>query len=129
MGRYSKYQTSMPAQKLPYKIHPIWRGIGCFMLILIPIMAYAGATLLVQANRTQRWLPMPPELAQAIFIPILNQRIPYLPAILIVTVLLSLIGFGVLSFFYAILYRAVGPSRYGPLDAPPVREMPKRRRK
>lgn len=128
MGRYSKFEKSLPSQKQNYKIHPIWRGIGCLMLILIPIMSYAGATLLVQANRTQRWLPMPPELAQTIFIPFINRGFPYLLAILIVTVLLSLIGFGVLTFFYSLLYRAVGPGRYGPLDARPIRERPRKRR-
>ena len=44
MGKYERfdYQTR---KKPPPKIHPIWRGIGCMMLILIPVVAYAAANV------------------------------------------------------------------------------------
>ena len=34
-------------KRRPWKVHPVWRGIGCFMAILIPIMAWAGAIVMI----------------------------------------------------------------------------------
>lgn len=31
----------------PWRVHPIWRGIGCLLLILIPIISYGLAELLL----------------------------------------------------------------------------------
>lgn len=38
---------------------------------------------------------------------------------LFLTVILMFIGFGILSVVYAMMYRVVGPPRYGPFDIPP----------
>jgi len=35
------------------------------------------------------------------------------------TIILSFLGFGILAFVYALLYRVAGPPRYGPFDVPP----------
>jgi hypothetical protein len=88
------------------------------MMILIPIMAYAGAVLLVQMNLEKRWLPAPALLMQTVTIPYLGS-FPGLYANLLVTVVLSLIGFSVLTALYSLIYRMFGPPQYGPLDAPP----------
>jgi hypothetical protein len=37
------------------------------------------------------------------------------------TAILSIIGFGLLSVIYAVMYRVAGPPRYGPFDIPPSR--------
>jgi hypothetical protein len=34
------------------------------------------------------------------------------------TVIFSIIGFGILALVYAIVYRVAGPPRYGPFDIP-----------
>jgi hypothetical protein len=44
---------------------------------------------------------------------------PFVIGQLFFTVILSFIGFGVLAFAYAILYKMAGPPRYGPFDIPP----------
>ena len=36
------------AESRPWSVHPIWRGIGCLWLVLLPVMSYAGAYLLVR---------------------------------------------------------------------------------
>lgn len=115
---YSNFDTKTPYKARSRQVHPVWRGIGCLMMILIPVMAYAGAVLLVQANRTAHWLPMPAELAKAVAVPGIG-NVPFLYANLMTAVVLSLLGFGVLVFLYALLYRFIGPSPYGPMDAPP----------
>jgi hypothetical protein len=95
-------------------------------MILIPIIAFAGAVLLVQANLEQRWLPTPYQLAQPVVLPYFG-RVNYLYAYLLVAVVLSLIGFALLSLVYALIYSMVGPPQYGPVDSPPVRHQKRRR--
>ena len=127
MAKYDKYSAQSRMPERPWKIHPIWRGIGCLMLILLPIMAYAGAVILVRANADQRWLPVPRELAQTVAIPVIGS-ISNFYAVVIVTVLLMIIGFGVITLLYSILYSMIGPPRLGPLDAPPVRRSPPKKK-
>jgi hypothetical protein len=97
-------------------IHPVWRGIGCFLLILLPIVAFAGAKILVQTNSRQRWVQMPSELMGAFTLPIIG-RVFY--ADLALTVILIVIGFAILTVAYSVIYRIIGIPRYGPLDSPP----------
>lgn len=127
MAKYDKYSIRSRQAERPWKIHPVWRGIGCLMMVLIPIVSYAGAVLLVQANLTARWLPTPRELAQTITIPYIG-AVPYLFANLLVAAVLMLAGFGALTILYSLMYRIIGPPRYGPLDAPPERYRSRRRR-
>jgi hypothetical protein len=37
----------------PWTVHPIWRGIGCLLMILLPIIAYGLAELLLAWVATQ----------------------------------------------------------------------------
>lgn len=127
MSKYDKFNQGSRMQERPWKIHPIWRGIGCLMMLLIPIMSYAGAVVLVQANLEQGWLPMPRELLQTVAIPFVGDVEQFF-AVVIVTVLLMIIGFGAVTILYSLIYSAVGPPRLGPLDAPPVRNSPKKKK-
>jgi hypothetical protein len=127
MAKYDKFNVSSRARARPWKIHPVWRGIGCVMLILIPIMSYAGAVLLVEANFEQRWLPLSRDFTRTVAVPLLGE-IPHLYGNLIVAALLSLLGFGILMVIYSLMYAAVGPPRYGPLDSPPDRWKARRRK-
>lgn len=129
MGRFNKYEQSSQSRGRPYKIHPIWQGIGCILLILIPILSYAGAVLLVEQNMDQHWLPAPIMLMQTVNIPFLDMAVPHLYANLVVAVILALIGFAVVTMLYGALYSATGPSRYGPLDAHPDEFRPRKRRR
>lgn len=127
MSKYDKFNQGSRMEERPWKIHPIWRGIGCLMMILIPIMAYAGAVVLVQANLEQGWLPMPRELIQTVTLPVVGE-VNQFYAVVIMTTLLMIIGFGVVTILYSLIYSAVGPPRLGPLDAPPVRNSPKKKK-
>jgi hypothetical protein len=62
---------------------------------------------------------MPRELARTVFVPLLG-NVQHLYATTILTVLLMLVGFGLVMIFYTVIYRLVGPSRYGPMDSPPI---------
>lgn len=121
--------------------HPVWRGIGCIILILVPILAYLGALLILERGQQDQWA-FPPELMGYPQLPAWAFRFAVLgPAAgavagannlyitLLLTVTLTLIAFGVLALIYSWMYKVVGPSRYSPLDAPEVGRGTKRYRR
>jgi len=57
MGKYSfaSRQTSRPRRE----VHPVMRGIGCIMIILVPLLAFGSAVLLVNYGAAHGW-PIPP---------------------------------------------------------------------
>ncbi len=139
MAKYRSYERK--EFRKPEGIHPIWRGIGCVMLVLIPIMAYLGALLIIQNGIKANW-PFPPELMGNPQLPAWTLRLALTrPAALAIeaqtnlymlitlTVLLMIAGFAVIFFVYAWVYKAAGPSRYTPLDAPEVGRGSKRYRR
>lgn len=124
MGKYSDYQWREDVVK-PWTIHPVWRGVGCIMALIIPILSYTGAVLFVRENIRQGWFYIPYELAQVVFVPFLGE-IPYLYSHLIISLLFTAIGFGALTVVYTIIYKILGPPMYGPFDTPPLRKRRKR---
>lgn len=127
MAKYDKYNPRSRAAERPWEIHPVWQGIGCLMMILIPIMAYAGAVLIVQENTEQGWIPFPVELMRTVTIRNIGS-VDHLYATLLVAFVLAMLGFSFMVFLYSFLYRIVGPPRLGPLDAEEERGPRKRRR-
>jgi uncharacterized membrane protein YhaH (DUF805 family) len=98
-------------------------------MILIPIMSYAAAELLIEQNNSAGWVAVPVELTRTVTLPVLGD-LPHFYATLAVTILLMVLGFGALTIVFGVFWGAVGPSRYGPLDARPMRRSdrpPKRR--
>lgn len=114
MSKFTRFDTTGRSQKRPWGIHPVWQGIGCLMMVLIPVMSYAGAVLLVDANLQNRWVPVPQEFIGPPGYPLLYMQLG-------VTVLVSMFGFLFFVMVYSIMYRMMGPPKYGPTDAPPVR--------
>ncbi|MCS6908493.1 MAG: hypothetical protein RML93_11525 [Anaerolineales bacterium] len=128
MSKYARFDRRPPPKGRPWKVHPIWRGIGCILFVLIPVLSYAAAALLVESNLLSRWVVMPPELMMTV-------RIPFLPippirhffANVLVGSLLAVLGFGALTILYTLVYRLSGGSSLGPLDAPPIYRQRRRR--
>ncbi|HEX9090072.1 MAG TPA: hypothetical protein VF831_01210 [Anaerolineales bacterium] len=124
-------QTRKHERTRPWKINPIWRGIGCILIILIPIMAWFAAQLFTQTNTR---VPIPTDLTKVVTIRLVhNVQIDRVIADInrytaahnlttgqfFFTFILMFAGFGILSVLYAIMYRIAGPPRYGPFDVPP----------
>jgi hypothetical protein len=129
MGRYSpsNFRTPPPRAEGP---HPVWRGIGCILMIVIPIISFGLAELTIQINWTQQYIPyqllgypiMPAILWRPGFLdPILAfmQGIPNLYGILVFFLLYLVVLGAFVSVGNAYLYKTLGPPRYGPQDAPP----------
>jgi hypothetical protein len=138
MTKYRSFERK-PIER-PHEIHPIWRGIGCIIMILIPIMAFLGTTLLIQQGIKEQW-PMPadlmghPKLPDWMYMLAVTRQfaepvasVDNLYALIAGTVLISILAFGVLAVIYSWSYKAVGPRRYTPLDAPEVDREARRRR-
>ena len=122
MGKYSRSYAQPETTTRPVPIHPIWRGIGCLLMVLFPVLAYAGAVLLVRENARKHWILVPGELTGSFVVHYLG-RVYFLE--IAVTLLLLILGFSLLMVLYAMIYRLIGPPRYGPFDVPPTR--PRRR--
>jgi len=131
MGRYSasNIRTPPPRAEGP---HPVWRGIGCILMIVVPIISFGLAELTIQSNLAQQYIPyqllgypiMPAILWKPGFLdPVLTwlQGIPNLYGVLVFFFLYLLVLGAFVSVGNAYLYKTLGPSRYGPYDAPPPR--------
>jgi hypothetical protein len=67
------------------------------------------------------WYPVPVELTRPYHFALLGLTLDHFFGTLMVSGLFLLLGFALLMVFYAIFYAFLGPRRYGPLDAPPIR--------
>jgi hypothetical protein len=101
MGRYQQYQRDI--KETSEGVHPIWRGIGFLLMGLITIMSYAGANMLVEANKTQGWIAVPYGIRGGV------SWAPDLYAELIVMFFLVMIGFGIMTIVYSLIYKVTRP--------------------
>ena len=130
---FSAQQYRKQKEERPWKIHPAWRGIGCALILLIPIMAWFTAEIILQYKLP---IAIPYDLTKPITIKyihvaeidqifsVFNQYTTahnLIGAKFFLAVILMIIGFGVLSLIYAMMYKAAGPPRYGPFDVPPIK--------
>ena len=135
MGKYARYARPIPERSRA--IHPIWRGIGCLLIVIVPLLSLAGAALLVNYGLSQGW-PIPPEWLGYIKFPDWVWKIQFLAsiagpianynnlkAVLAFCVVILVLLTGVYSTVYAFIYRGLGPPRYTAVDAPPSKHRPK----
>jgi hypothetical protein len=128
MNRTSSRRDVMAPKQPP----AIWRGIGCLLIIIVPVLSYAAAELSIDYFIAQRlvprellitpqvpdWLWLAPVLARIVQA-VIGRR-AFL-AILVLTFVYILFLSGIFSVLYAYMYRLAAPKKYGPLDAPPPR--------
>jgi hypothetical protein len=99
------------------------------LLFLIgPVLAYLTAGILVTMALEEGWYPIPGDLLRPFTLPLIQVTMDHFYANMMVTAILLLFGFAMIMVIYTIIFAVAGPGRYTPLDAPPVRESPKRRR-
>ena len=128
MAKYAKYQPKSTRHQR--EIHPIWRGIGCIMMVIVPLMAYGLAVLFTPPIEATGLLPR--ELFQPLRLPdwafetpvlrevaVFFAGVDNLGALLLFFFIFLLVLSGVFSMLYAGIYQAVGPARYTAFDAPP----------
>jgi hypothetical protein len=130
----SRYSTAArPPPRPPRQLPSIWRGIGCLLMILVPVIAWMLASATIEQGLQLGW-PMPYQLMgyavmpRALWgiqgmAPVLSflEAQPHLYADLLLCLAYTILGGALISVIYSFVYRIVGPPRYGPLDAPPPR--------
>jgi len=132
MSKYTSYYRK-PTKPRNVGIHPVMRGIGCIMMVVVPILAYGLSMLLVDYAGARGW-PIPPDWYGPPTIPpllwnfqglqpilLFIQAQNNLDANLVFAVAITIVIGGVMSVIYGYIYTIFGPPRYGPQDAPPIR--------
>ncbi len=127
MTKYSSYHQRR-AEPEPERSHPVWRGIGCLMIAIVPVISYGLAVLTASFAFAQNW-PLPSQLlgrpVTPSFLWSLPGLVPILAAIesmnnlyllLALTFVYIVILGAIISFGYALVYQIAGPPRLGPLD-------------
>lgn len=109
--RYVQHEREREAKR---RMNPIWRGVGCVLLVLLAVVGYAIAGWFLKENASQAWIYLPPELVD---IP----RLTFLPSGLVIQLVIAMLfmvfGYGLLSVVYAIAF----PIQPGETDAPPLK--------
>ena len=129
MGRYSPTTVRTPKPRIE-RPHPVWRGIGCILMIVVPIISFGLAELTVQSDWAQQYIPY--QLLGYPVMPAILWKPGFLnPILAFIQGSAQFIRVLVFFFFYlvvigafvsvgnAYLYKTLGPPRYGPQDAPP----------
>lgn len=129
MAKHRSYERKLPPRsKEP---HPVWRGIGCLIMLIVPALSLGLSMILVQAAPALG-ISLPPGLLgrpvmpDFLFmvpglVPILYwiQSLNNLYAILVGMFTITILLAGLIALLYAFAYRVVGPPRYSGVDAPP----------
>ncbi|MFQ5616608.1 MAG: hypothetical protein ACE5GO_09155 [Anaerolineales bacterium] len=115
---HGKYRQAESEEK--WEIHPVWRGIGCMFFFLIPVIGFMSAVLLVQEGIPQQWIPLTPDLANRVTWPVFGTFPLYYT--LEITAAVAFILYAFFVVLYAAIYRVIGPPKYGPQDAPPIKK-------
>jgi hypothetical protein len=137
MGKYTTHSRQAPKPKIT-GVHPVMRGIGCIMIVVVPLLAYGAAVLLVNYGLGKGW-PIPSTWLGRLTIhpfllglrnlaPIWNFLLVQhnLIANLIFALIITVVFGGIMSILYGYIYSIFGPPRYGPQDAPPIKIKVKR---
>lgn len=129
-GKYRKYQPYQSEDRSSRRqVHPIWRGIGCLLLVIIPITAYAAGAVLLQQNAEYNWFRIP---ANMLIGPgnFLYRLIPDTQLLLKagLTLLFTLLLFAVYTFISFLIAKAArATDQDDPFYVPPARRSGRRK--
>lgn len=120
------FRDTEMAREKRRQMSPVWRGVGCLLLVLMTAAGFWFAGWFMQANQTNEWVYLPPELVFHTFMPAWTRAAQLPPGMLvqlIVGFLFMVFGYGILSFSYAVLF----PIQPGPTDVPTPKRRPRPR--
>ncbi len=128
MGKYTFSNRQAPSAAVKKDTHPVWQGVGCLLIVIVPAMSIAAAIFTVQMSIALKW-PLPYQLFLPMQLPAILfstpalvmiftplTKIDYPFAYIAFTLLYMIVLGGIISLIYAITYNLVGPPRYGPMD-------------
>ena len=110
----------------PKTAHPIWRGVGFAMIVLIPLISYAASEVLIQQNQKSNIFPWPYDLLAKPGDFLWNgDTLLYFKILLTITFMLIL--FALFTLITFLFNSAFGVPRYGPYDVPPIKARVRKR--
>lgn len=104
-------------------VHPIWRGIGFLMMIVIPLFSFVLADLLIQKAIVSPNIDfsLPAELRGTMVIEALNYTVYNFKGVLAFAAVLSVLIFALFGVINALVFQMMGGSPTDKLNAPPER--------
>lgn len=122
MGRDTwRFRAEEKDRKKRQQMNPIWRPIGCVIILTLAAGGYIAAGWFLVQNALNKWMPIPAEFVEVPFAPGLPNGFIFK---LIVAVIFMIMGYGLLSIIFAILF----PIPPGEFDSPPLRPSPRRKK-
>ena len=115
-NKWAAYERAR--EERPWKVHPVWRGIGFLLILIIPLFSYAAADLLIEFLMGQELISLPDELRATYTLPLVGV-IDFLLAKLAMAVVLIFALFALLAIFYSFMYMPMSSLGYGKLDVKP----------
>jgi multisubunit Na+/H+ antiporter MnhB subunit len=121
MGRDTwRHQMHDKEREKRKEINPVWRGIGCALMVVLSVGGYFFADWFLYMNETNDWFSLPQGL---IDIP----GLPWLPSGILIKLAVALVflivSFGLINLVYAVLF----PIQPGKYDSPPLKPPPRRK--
>jgi hypothetical protein len=126
MGLYTKYKPL----KVKPGTNPIWRGVGCILLAIAPVVGYGLTILVAPLLEATGYVPL--ELLGYIHFPDWIFKVPVLNGIagfigginnlglgIVVFIVIMVLLTGIFSLIFVALLQVISPPRYGEMDAPP----------
>lgn len=125
MGRRETWQFSDEHERRlkNRQIRPVWRGIGCIMLVTLSLAGYFFADWFLTANVINNWIYIPTVLLYPpySFLGFLNGGVIVK---LVVAAIFLVFSYAIINFVFAILF----PIQPGELDSPPLKKRRGRKR-
>jgi uncharacterized BrkB/YihY/UPF0761 family membrane protein len=122
MGRDSwRYAAQERERTKRKRKNPIWRGVGFVLIVILTLFGYFVAGWFLQANLSQQWIYLPPQVLNPPDLPFLGNGL--------IVKLASALLFMIFSYgFVTVLYSILFPIKLGETDVPPLRREKTRRR-
>ncbi|TAK10983.1 MAG: hypothetical protein EPO32_13705 [Anaerolineae bacterium] len=109
-------------------IHPAWRGIGCLMMLIIPVVGFASSDLIIRFARANvAGFFVPTQLRGNLTLPGYGVVVDFW-AVMALTLIVSIVLFALLAVLNAIVYGMSGKTKRN-FESAPQRHKPKRKLK
>lgn len=109
--------------------HPVWRGIGCIMMLFIPLFSFAASMELIPyMAQNVRGFGLPAIMMRPLSL-IPGITIKYFLAVMGLAIILSLGLFAIMAVANAIIYSMSGAYTLRRFEAPPVRRKKSRKKR
>lgn len=114
MAKHNMFRSELPPKPSRLPVHPIWRGIGCLLIVFLPFASYYIATILIESKDKFPWVIIPEDVILKNY-----PRDPLIAVRFIYALIIFIAVIAVLSLLTSIVMRLFSPSKYDPVDIPP----------